>query len=51
MKDLRREIQLKGLEEAQLKDLLGGEMAEGIIPKVHWKGMKGIIKWKSGQFL
>ena len=24
-------------------------MVEGIIPKAHWKGMRGIIKWKSGQ--
>ena len=51
MKDLRREIQPEGLEKAQLEDLLEEEMAEGIIPKVHKKGMKGIIKWKSGQIL
>ena len=33
MKDLMREIQPEGLEEAQLKDLLEGEMVEGIIPQ------------------
>ena len=38
-----REIQPKSLEEAQLEDLLEEEMVKGIIPKVHWKGMGGII--------
>ena len=51
MKDLMREIQPEGLEEAQLEDLFEGEMAEGIILKVHWRVMRGIIKWKSGQIL
>ena len=46
-----RETQPEGFEEAQLEDLLEGEMVEGIIPKAHWKGMRGIIKWKSGQIL
>ena len=51
MKDLRREVQPEGLEEAQLKDLLEEEMVEDIISKVHWKGLKGIIKLKSVQIL
>ena len=44
MKDLIREIQPEVWEEAQLKDLLEGEMVEGFIPKAPWKGMRGIVK-------
>ena len=44
MKDLMREIQPEGLEEALLKDLLEGKMVEGFIPKAPWKGMRGIVK-------
>ena len=44
MKDLMRETQPKGLEEAQLEDLLEGEMVEDFIPKAPWKGMRGIVK-------
>ena len=51
MKELMRETQPKGLEEAQLQDLLEGEMAEDFIPKAPWKGMRGIVKWKNGQTL
>ena len=39
-----RETQPEGLGEAQLKDLLEGEMAEDFIPKAPWKGMRGIVK-------
>ena len=44
VKDLVRETQPKGLEEAQLKDLLEGEMVEDFIHKVPWRGMRGIVK-------
>ena len=44
MKDLKRETQPEGLEEAQLEDLLEGEMVEGFIPKAPWEGMRGIVK-------
>ena len=44
-----RETQPKGSGDAQLKDLLEGEMAEHLIPKAPWKGMRGIVKWKNGQ--
>ena len=39
-----RGTQPKGLGEAQLEDLLEGEMAEDFIPKAPWKGMRGIVK-------
>ena len=39
-----REIQPEGLEEAQLRDLLEGEMVQDFIPKAPWKGMRGILK-------
>ena len=46
-----RETQPKGLEEAQLEDLLVGEMVEDFIIKAPWKGMRGIVRWKNGQTL
>ena len=46
-----RGTQHKGYGEAQLDDLLEGEMAQDFIPKAPWKGMRGIVKWKNGQTL
>ena len=46
-----RETQPKGLEEAQIEDLLEGEMEEDFIPKSPWKGMRGIVRWKNGHTL
>ena len=46
-----RETQPEGLEEAQLGDLLEGEMVEDFIPKAPWKEMKGIVKQRNGQIL
>ena len=50
MRDLLREIQLKDLGEAPLKDL-EGEMVEDSIPKALWKEMKIIGKQRNGQIL
>ena len=51
MKDLMTGTQPKGLGDAQLEDVLEGEMAEDFIPKAPWKGMRGIVKWKNGETL
>ena len=44
MKDLMRVTQPKGLGEAQLEDLLEGEMAEDFTPKAPWKEIRSIVK-------
>ena len=46
-----RETQPEGLKEAQLGDLLEGEMVKDFIPKALWKEMKGILKQGNGHIL
>ena len=46
-----RKTHLEGLGEAQLADLLEGEMTEDFIPNAPWKGMRGIVKWRNDQTL
>ena len=50
MRDLLREIQLKGLGEVPLEDL-EGEMEEEFIPKDLWEEVRDIGRKKSGQVL
>ena len=49
--NLMKETQPKVLEEAQLGDLLEGEMVEDFISKGPWKEMSGIVKQRNGQTL
>ena len=51
MKGLMKEIQPEGLGEVMLEEILEGEMAEDVFPKVHSIEMKGITRLENGQIL